>query len=85
MFGRNIWGCPTDSSADFAWLQHMVKSMNRRYCRCAVVLPQGVLFHSGKEGDMREKLVRSDKLEALLLWLVVCFTVPAYRLVFFPE
>jgi type I restriction enzyme M protein len=66
MFGRNIWGCPTDSSADFAWLQHMVKSMNRDTGRCAVVLPQGVLFHSGKEGDMREKLVRSDKLEAVI-------------------
>lgn len=66
MYGRNIWGCPTDSSADFAWLQHMVKSMDKSTGRCAVVLPQGVLFHSGKEGDMREKLVRSDKLEAVI-------------------
>lgn len=66
MYGRNIWGCPTDSSADFAWLQHMVKSMNPTTGRCAVILPQGVLFHSGKEGDMREKLVRSDKLEAVI-------------------
>jgi len=65
-YGRNIWGCPTDSSADFAWLQHMVKSMNQNKGRCAVVLPQGVLFHSGKEGDMREKLVHSDKLEAVI-------------------
>ena len=66
IYGRNIWGCPTDSSADFAWLQHMVKSMDPITGRCAVVLPQGVLFHSGKEGDMREKLVRSDKLEAVI-------------------
>lgn len=66
IYGRNIWGCPTDSSADFAWLQHMVKSMDPVTGRCAVVLPQGVLFHSGKEGDMREKLVRSDKLEAVI-------------------
>lgn len=66
IYGRNIWGCPTDSSADFAWLQHMVKSMDPTTGRCAVVLPQGVLFHSGKEGDMREKLVRSDKLEAVI-------------------
>lgn len=66
MYGRNIWGCPTDSNADFAWLQHMVKSMDPATGRCAVVLPQGVLFHAGKEGDMREKLVRSDKLEAVI-------------------
>lgn len=66
MYGRNIWGCPSDSSADFAWLQHMVKSMNKSTGRCAVVLPQGVLFHSGKEAAMREQLVRSDKLEAVI-------------------
>ena len=65
-YGRNMWGCPSDSSADFAWLQHMIKSMDPKFGRCAVVLPQGVLFHSGKEGDIREQLVRSDKLEAVI-------------------
>ncbi|MDE6852525.1 MAG: N-6 DNA methylase, partial [Lachnospiraceae bacterium] len=66
MYGRNIWGCPTDSSADYAWLQHMLKSMNPKTGRCAVVLPQGVLFHSGKEGTIRKQLVKSDKLEAVI-------------------
>ena len=65
-YGRNMWGCPSDSSADFAWLQHMIKSMDSKNGRCAVVLPQGVLFHSGKEGEIREQLVRSDKLEAVI-------------------
>lgn len=65
-YGRNIWGCPSDSNADFAWLQHMIKSMDQKKGRCAVVLPQGVLFHSGKEGSIREQLVRSDKLEAVI-------------------
>ena len=31
-----------------------------------VVLPQGVLFHSGKEGEIRKQLVESDKLEAVI-------------------
>ena len=66
IYGRNIWGCPTDSNGDFAWLQHMVKSMNPRTGRCAVVLPQGVLFRGGKEGEIRKKLVESDKLEAII-------------------
>lgn len=65
-YGRNLWGYPTDSNADFAWLQHMVKSMDPKNGRCAVVLPQGVLFHSGKEGEMRKQLVLSDKLEAVI-------------------
>ena len=65
-YGRNIWGCPTDSSADFAWLQHMVKSMDPRTGKCAVVLPQGVLFHSGKEGSIREQLIKADILECVI-------------------
>lgn len=66
MYGRNIWGCPSDSNADYAWLQHMIKSMNPKTGRCAVVLPQGVLFHGGKEGAIREQLIKSDKLEAVI-------------------
>ncbi|MBE5949445.1 MAG: SAM-dependent DNA methyltransferase [Lachnospiraceae bacterium] len=66
IYGRNMWGSPTDSNGDFAWLQHMVKSMNPAEGRCAVVLPQGVLFRSGKEGDIRRQLVESDKLECII-------------------
>ncbi|WP_458400418.1 N-6 DNA methylase [Mailhella sp.] len=65
-YGRKIWGCPSDSSADFAWLQHMICSMDEKKGRLAVVLPQGVLFHSGKEGEIRKQLVESDKLEAVI-------------------
>lgn len=66
IYGRNMWGCPTDSNGDFAWLQHMIKSMNPKTGRCAVVLPQGVLFRGGKEGEIRKHLVESDKLEAII-------------------
>lgn len=65
-YGRNIWGCPSDSNADFAWLQHMVASMDKKHGRVAVVLPQGVLFRTGKDGKMRKKLVDSDLLEAVI-------------------
>lgn len=66
IYGRNLWGCPTDSNGDFAWLQHMVKSMDSKTGRCAVVLPQGVLFRGGKEGEIRKQLVESDKLECVI-------------------
>lgn len=66
IYGRNTWGCPTDSNGDFAWLQHMVKSMDQNTGRCAVVLPQGVLFRGGKEGEIRKQLVDSDKLECVI-------------------
>jgi len=66
IYGRNMWGCPSDLNADYAWLQHMVKSMNQKTGRCAVVLPQGVLFRSGKESEIRKQLVESDKLECVI-------------------
>ncbi len=65
-FGRNMWGCPSDSSADYAWLQHMIKSMDKDKGRCAVVLPQGVLFHPGKDAAIREQLIQADILEAVI-------------------
>ena len=66
VYGRNLWGSPTDSNADFAWLQHMVKSMDQKNGRLAVVLPQGVLFRSGKEGAIRKAMIESDKLEYVI-------------------
>jgi len=66
-YGRNIWGALTDkTAADLIWLQHMVCSMEAKKGRCAVILPQGVLFHGGKEGEIRKKLVQSDKLECVI-------------------
>lgn len=65
-YGRNIWGTLSDSNADFAWLQHMIKSMKPMDGKTAVVLPQGVLFHSGKAGDIREQLIKSDLIEAVV-------------------
>ena len=66
IYGRNLWGSPTDSNADFAWLQHMVTSMDAKKGRLAVVLPQGVLFRGGKEGAIRKLMIESDKLEYVI-------------------
>ena len=65
-WGRNIWGSPTDSNADFAWLQHMYKSMRPGTGRCAVVMPQGVLFHGGREGAIRQKMIETDCIECVI-------------------
>lgn len=65
-FGRNLWGTPSDKNGDYAWLQHMVSSMRSLTGRMAVVLPQGVLFRGNEEGRMRESLVKSDCLEAVV-------------------
>ena len=68
-YGRNFWGCPSDSNADFAWIQHMVASMDPIHGKCVVIMPQGVLFHGGKEGEIRKKLIQSDKVEAVITFV----------------
>ena len=68
-YGRNVWGCPSDSNADFAWIQHMVASMDPIHGKCVVIMPQGVLFHGGKEGEIRKKLIQSDKVEAVITFV----------------
>ena len=65
-YGRNFAGLPPGKSGDFAWVQHMVKSMARKTGRMAVVLPHGVLFRMSKEGEIRRKLLEMDILEAVV-------------------
>jgi type I restriction enzyme M protein len=65
-FGRNFAGTPPASSGDFAWVQHMVKSMAEVTGRMAVVLPQGALFRKGAEGEIRRKLLELDLVEAVI-------------------
>ena len=69
-YGRNIYGTPSDSCGDFAWIQHMVCSMAPGKAdggggRIAVVMPQGVLFRN-QEKDMRRQLIEADLVESVV-------------------
>ena len=44
----------------------MIKSMAPKTGRMAVVLPHGALFRMGKEGEIRQKLLAMDLLEAVI-------------------
>jgi len=65
-YGRNFAGMPPTKSGDFAWVQHMIKSMAPKTGRMAVVLPHGALFRMGKEGEIRKKLLGMDLLDAVI-------------------
>jgi type I restriction enzyme M protein len=65
-YGRNFAGLPPAQYGDFAWVQHMIKSMARKTGRMAVVLPHGVLFRMSKEGEIRRKLLEMDILETVI-------------------
>ncbi|PZN84988.1 MAG: DNA methylase, partial [Candidatus Methylumidiphilus alinenensis] len=55
-YGRNFAGMPPAKTGDYAWVQHMIKSMAPKSGRMAVVLPHGALFRMGKEGAIRQKI-----------------------------
>lgn len=65
-FGRNFAGMPPAKTGDYAWVQHMIKSMAVGTGRMAVVLPHGVLFRMGAEGRIREKLLGMDLLDSVI-------------------
>ena len=65
-YGRNFAGLPPAKSGDYAWVQHMIKSMAPKTGRMAVVLPHGALFRMGKEGEIRRKILGLDLLEAVI-------------------
>jgi type I restriction enzyme M protein len=65
-YGRNFAGMPPAKSGDYAWVQHMIKSMAPATGRMAVVLPHGALFRMAKEGEIRRKILQMDILEAVI-------------------
>lgn len=64
-YGRNFLGVPPQGRADYAFLQHIIKSLDEKTGRCAILFPHGVLFRN-EESAMREKLVRSDIVECVI-------------------
>jgi type I restriction enzyme M protein len=65
-FGRFNWGMPPRTKADFAFISHMLSTMKPDTGRMAVVVPNGVLFRSGAEADIRRKLVDVNLLESVI-------------------
>lgn len=65
-FGRSFAGVPPKKSGDYAWVEHMVKSMAAKSGRLAVVLPQGALFRGGAEQRIRKHLLEADLVEAVI-------------------
>ena len=64
-YGRNILGTPPQSKADYAFIQHIIASMDQHHGRCAILLPHGVLNRL-IERDLRKKLLEIDVVEAVI-------------------
>ena len=64
-YGRNIYGTPPQGCADYAFQQHIIKSLDDKNGRCAVLWPHGILFRDA-EANMRKKMIESDAVEAVI-------------------
>lgn len=64
-YGRNIYGVPPQGRADYAFFQHILKSLDPNTGRCAILFPHGVLFREDEQ-SMREKIVDADIIECIL-------------------
>jgi len=64
-WGRNLYGTPPQGRADYAFQQHILRSLKPKTGRCAVLWPHGVLFRQ-EEDEMRKKMVEADLVEAVI-------------------
>lgn len=65
-FKRFDWGVPPSSKGDYAFVLHMLSSLDAENGRMAVVLPHGVLFRGASEGKIRRQLVELNLLDAVI-------------------
>ena len=64
-YGRNLWGTPPQGCADFAFEQHIQKSLNDKNGRSISLWPQGMLDRNS-ESHIRENFIKSDRIEAVI-------------------
>lgn len=64
-YGRNFLGVPPQGKADYAFFQHILKSLKPNGGRCAILFPHGVLTRD-EEYEMRKKLIQFDWLECII-------------------
>lgn len=64
-YGRNFLGTPPQGRADYAFIQHILKSMSEKDGRCAILLPHGIL---GREDEktMRRAMIQSDLVDCVI-------------------
>ncbi len=58
-------GVPPKSKGDYAFVLHMIASLNE-HGRMGVVLPHGVLFRGSSEGKIRKQLIDENLLDAVI-------------------
>jgi type I restriction enzyme M protein len=64
-YQRFVWGAPPRKQGDYAFLLHIIRSM-KSTGKAACILPHGVLFRGNAESVIRQKLIKSGFLKAVI-------------------
>lgn len=64
-FTRFWRGIPPKSKGDYAFISHMIESMNETG-KVGVVVPHGVLFRGGSEGKIRQQFIEENLLDVVI-------------------
>ena len=81
---RFEFGIPPKTKGDYAFILHMLASLNENG-RMAVVMPHGVLFRGSSEGKIRQQILENNLLDAVVGLPANLFfgtSIPASVLVF---
>ncbi|WP_444907947.1 type I restriction-modification system subunit M [Microbulbifer sp. SSSA008] len=65
-FGRFHRGVPPKTKGDYAFILHMIETLNPKSGRMGVVVPHGVLFRGAAEGKIRKQLIEENLLDAVI-------------------
>lgn len=65
LWGRNLWGTPPQGCADYAFQQHIQKSLDPKNGRSISLWPHGILFRDA-EAAMRRQMIEEDVVECVI-------------------
>ncbi len=63
--GRNVWGTPPQGCADYAFQQHIQKSLDLGNGRSISLWPHGILFRDS-EAEIRKNMIEQDQVECVI-------------------
>ena len=64
-YGRFNMGLPPKSKGDFAFISHILASLNENGT-AGIILPHGVLFRAASEGKIRKQIIENNWLDAVV-------------------
>jgi len=65
IYNRFEMGLPPKSKGDYAFIEHMLASLNENGT-AGIILPHGVLFRASSEGKIRKQIIENNWLDAVI-------------------